>query len=290
MSENFILLFPFGILSVMRTFHQLPGPALRPYVACLWGWQCAPGEVVALPELLPGTGAELYFHTGTPFAASAGQGELLCLRGCRVALGEVADAGFIAVRFRIGMLARFTDVPMAELVDQRLSVDTLWGRAGSHLLSRLGDAAELSEQLGLIENFLRQQLRERAPDALVEQAMPLLYRSGAALSIEWLAELSGLGRRQLERRWLRASGVTAANMRGLCRFQHSVRALLLDPAAEAVETAIAHGYYDQAHFCRDWKSRLGQSPRAFLQAARTRTHFYNTPAATPGMLTTPQLL
>lgn len=274
----------------MRTFHQLPAPELRPYIARLWGWQCASGEVVALPELLPGTGAELYFHTGTPFAASAGRGELLCLRGRRVALGEVAGAGFIAVRFRIGMLARFTDLPMAELVDQRLGVDALWGTAGNQLVTRLGNVGELPEQLWLIENFLRQQLRERARDALVEQAMPLLYRPGAAPSIERLAELSGLGRRQLERRWLRASGVTAAAMRGLCRFQHSVRALLLDPATEATDTALKHGYYDQAHFCRDFQSRLGQSPLSFLQSARTRTHFYNTLAATPGMLTVPQLL
>jgi transcriptional regulator GlxA family with amidase domain len=191
------------------------------------------------------------------------------------------------VRFRIGMLARFTEVPMAELVDRRLAVDALWGAAGSRLLSRLGDVGELPAQLRLIEEFLRLQLRERAADSLVERAMPMLYRPGAALTIERLADLSGLGCRQLERRWLRASGVTAAETRGLCRFQHSVRALLLDPAADVTDTALKHGYYDQAHFCRDFQSRLGQSPLAFLRSARARTHFYNTSAGTPGMLTTP---
>lgn len=290
MGENFTPFSIFYFLCVMRTFHQPPAPELRPYIARLWGWQCAPGEVLALPELLPGTGAELYFHTGTPFSACAGRGELLCLRSHRVVLGEVAGASFIAVRFRIGMLARFTDVPMGELVDQRLAVDDLWGAAGSRLLSYLAESRGLQEQLGLIEDFLRMQLRERAADALVEQAMPLLYRQEAALTIERLAELSGLGHRQLERRWLRASGMTAAAMRGLCRFQHSVRALLLDPAADLADTALKHGYYDQAHFCRDFQARLGKSPLGFLESARARTHFYNTPAIKPGMLMTPQSL
>jgi AraC-like DNA-binding protein len=279
-------------LGVMKTFHHLPHPLLRPYIARIWGWESLPGELIALPTLLPGTGAELYLHTGQPFMAggsdSARRGELFCLRRRCIALGEARNIGFIAIRFRIGMLARFTDLPAPELLDGRLAVDALWGGAGARLLQRLAETGEQGRRLQLVEAFLLERLRDRSPDLLIEQALNLLYRNGASLTIERLAELSGLGRRQLEKRWLRATGVSPSEMRGLCRFHHTVRALMLNSGADPTDTALANGYYDQAHFSHDFRSRTGHPPLAYLQAARKRTHFYNTPDSATAMLLTPQ--
>jgi AraC-like DNA-binding protein len=276
----------------MKTFYQLPHPLLRPYIARIWGWESVPGEIVALPTLLPGTGAELYLHTGQPFMTSgsdsASRGELFCLRRRCIALGEARNIGFIAIRFRIGMLARFTDLPIPELLDGRLTVDALWGGAGVRLLQRLAETGGQKHRLQLLDTFLLERLRDRSPDLLIEQGLNLLYRNGASLTIERLAELSGLGRRQLEKRWLRATGVSPSEMRGLCRFQHTVRTLMLNSVADPTDMALANGYYDQAHFSRDFRSRIGLSPLAYLKAARKRTHFYNTPDSSTAMLVTPQ--
>lgn len=276
----------------MRIFQHLPGPRLRPYIARIWGWQAEADEMIHLPELLPGTGAELYFHFGSqPYGsdgmALAPASELICLRQRRVDLGKVRNLDFLAVRFRIGMLPRFVGMPVGELLDARLPLEALWGMAGLVLQQRLHALETIGQRVALIEAFLARQLAAHSGDLLIEQAQALLYRHAGALSIDGLAKLSGLGCRQLERRCLQAAGISPGEMRGLCRFQQAVRALLLNPGESLSALSLRFGYYDQAHFCRDFARRAGCTPRRFLHAARERTHFYNTPGDQGCMLTTP---
>lgn len=268
----------------MRTFQLSPLPVLRPFVDRLWGWEGEAGEVVALPTVLPGTGAELYFHYGEPFAWEDGAGgfrpaeagHLFCQRRRSLHLKSSSGLGFIAVRFRIGMIHRFTGVPGRDLHDCSHSVADLWGAEGRALLGRLSYATGRDERVALIQRFLIENLRRDACDAVVEAGMALLYRHAGALSVDALAARLYLGRRQLERRFLAVTGQTPGEVKGLCRFQHLVRDLVLDTAARPAGAAVERGYYDQAHFNRDFRARVGCAPGEYLQRARAGTHFYNT--------------
>ncbi len=268
----------------MKKFQAPPLAQLRPYIDRIWGWESGQNEIITLPELLPGTGAELYFHYGSPFQFLTGSSakieklapsHLLCMRRQKLALVASADIGFIAVRFKIGMLPRFTDIPMRALADQAVSAEDIWGLAASRLCSQLSYADTLQEKLELINAFLLGQLRLAAPDALIEQAMPLLYRRYADISIQGLADHFHIGRRQFERRFLAVSGQTANTVKCMSRFQHTVRSLMLNDAGSTTATAMDHGYYDQAHFIHDFKNLTGSSPDQYLKLARTKTHFYN---------------
>jgi AraC-like DNA-binding protein len=280
----------------MKTFHLLPSPELRPFIDRFWGWEADSSEAIRLPTLLPGTGAELYFHYGTPFhcesgngatSTSLGQGHLLCIRRKPLALMPNADLGFIAVRFKIGMLHRFTPIPATELMDASPSVEELWGQTGADLLRHLSYGADQRERIALIQSFLIGKLRDDSADLLIEQGLSQLYRRATELTVDALATQAGLGRRQLERRWRAFSGQTPNDMRCLSRFQHTVRQLMLNPSADTTDVALANGYYDQAHFIHDFRARVGSSPEKYLQLARGKTHFYNTPLGKAGNLPTP---
>lgn len=279
----------------MKTFHLLPVPALRPYIDRLWGWESLGPDVVQLPTLLPGTGAELYFHYGEPFRietegdrpSAVDAGHLFCVRSNAIDLSPASNIGFVAVRFRIGMLQRFTVIPAGELADCRLSVGDIWGTSGSQLSRHLSLAGSHQERLALIQRFLLSHLRPESADLLVEQAMAQLYRQTSQFSVETLAGALGLGRRQLERRWRAFSGLSPGKLRGLIRFQRAARAMMLDSSANSADCALACGYFDQAHFIHDFRRRTGLSPLQFLRSARGKTHFYNTPLPKDGILATP---
>lgn len=281
----------------IKTFHMQPVAALRPYIDRLWGWEGNSGVSVPLPTLLPGTGAELYFHYGAPFLyemngtgrACAGPGHLFCIRHRTIELINSANVGFIAVRFKIGALDRFTDVPAQELSDRVVQIGELWGKSGNALLRQLSYAASVDECSGLIQAFLLSNLNVQSADPVVETTMRLLYRHYAGTSIEDIARAMNLGRRQLERRFLAFSGQTPSEVRSLCRFQCTVRKLFLDKSLPLADVAIANGYYDQAHFSNDFHRRVGMAPTDYFRSARAATHFYNTPLAAPGMLALPDL-
>ncbi|HJV53853.1 MAG TPA: helix-turn-helix domain-containing protein [Noviherbaspirillum sp.] len=270
--------------SCLSTFRLRPAAALQPYVDRIWGWESAAGQAIALPTLLPGTGAEVFFHYRAPFCRSNPQGpallppaHLLCVRGAPLALRAATDVGFVAVRFRAGMLHRFVRIPAQELLDQACAVDALWGAAAAELAERIGCAVSFAERAALVQSFLLSRLRSSQGDDLAEQAVSMLYRAGAELSVARLAEHLGIGRRQLERRVKLWTGQTPAEVRRLVRFQKTVRALMLDPSARCADAALAHGYYDQAHFIHDFRELAQATPQRYVDAARARAHFYNTP-------------
>lgn len=218
-----------------------------------------------------------------PFA----QAHLLCLRSRPVPLCASGDVGFIAVRFRAGMLHRFTAIPAGELIDRQHAVDELWGGAGKAVMQGVTECATQSTRLRLIQNFLSECLHAKAADALAEQAVSVLYRESASISIDQLATRLKIGRRQMERRVLALTGQSPAELRRLGRLQKSVRALLLAPEAALLDVALANGYYDQSHFNRDCRELAQASPGRLLQVARAKTHFYNTPHSAFGKMTTP---
>jgi AraC-like DNA-binding protein len=279
----------------MRRFHLLPIPPLRSYIDRLWGWESAPGATIALPTLLPGAGAELYFHYRRPFRHAGAvpspvphaPAHLLCLRSVPLALAAMTGVGFIAVRFRSCMLPRFTPVPAAELHDRPRDIADIWGAPGRLCAARVAAADTQAERLALIQDFLLRQLQPERADALVEAAVDILYRSHGGVTIEQLAARLRLGRRQLERRFLAATGQSPAAMRRLCRFHHTVRALLLAPDAGGLDTALRHGYYDQAHFIHDFRALAQTTPQRYLRLARGMTHFYNPPRAPDGTIQAP---
>jgi AraC-like DNA-binding protein len=280
--------------NLLHIFQAFPSPALLPFIDRFWGWENAETASIALPQLLPGTGAELYFHYRRPFHYQSSQqgwqacpdAHLFCLRRRPLPLGPSDDVGFIAVRFRAGMLARFLPVPLAELLDQVYSVEQLWGAPGRQLLWQLSWAASNAERRQRIERFLLGQLHP-ALDPQIERAVTLLYRAGASLPIEQLAAAVELSRRQLERRFLAETGQTPVEMRRLARFQRTVRTVLLDPQRASTDVALEHGYYDQAHFIREFRSLAHATPHAFFNTARTATHFYNTPRHPTGSMEPP---
>lgn len=272
----------------MRIFSQPPHPLLQSSIDRFWGWECDRDERVDLPIVLPGTGAEVFFHHGTPFRPAAesnataplrplSRNHALCLRHHAIPLAPLAGIGFVAVRFRAGRFGHLTALPVAEYFDQAPSVEALWGLPGRELAERVEAAAGFPQRVWLIERFLLQQLRNRQTDPLVVAAVDYLYRNPARMSVDQLAATLKISRRQLEKRFLAQEGLTPAAFRSQVRFQKTVRRLMLDPARSLLETALDHGYYDQSHFCRDFKALVGRSPASHLAEARLRTHFYNTP-------------
>ncbi len=269
---------------MMRTFQSLPNSILAPYIDRFWGWESDGNEQIALPRLLPGVGAELYFHYRTPFQQlahagqiqSCGAAHLFCLRNKTIDLLPSSDVGFIAIRFRAGMVYRFTEVPSSDFMDNMLSPEDLWGMAGKNLSSQIASTETHAERLHLIQAFLLEQIAQRRPDVVYEHAATLLYARCVELTIDQLAKHLGIGRRQLERRFMAIAGQSPVEMRNLARFQKTFRTLMLDGATDVADAALAHGYCDQSHFIRHFQRLAAEPPGRHLKTALTKTHFFNT--------------
>ena len=87
---------------------------------------------------------------------------------------------------------------------------------------------------------------------------------------------SELSPRHFQRRIHESLGMSPKSFCRLARFQHTIRDLLLRKETDYLGAAIDRGYYDQAHFIKDFKSFTQETPGTFLQKKNFMSHFYNT--------------
>jgi AraC-like DNA-binding protein len=106
-----------------------------------------------------------------------------------------------------------------------------------------------------------------APRAHAVAIAPVVTRAMERRGLVRVADLAahaGLSPRQLERRFGEQVGLSPKLFLRILRFQEVLHALRHDVNVGSwADMALAHGFYDQAHFIRDFKSFVGESPAAW---------------------------
>jgi AraC-like DNA-binding protein len=95
-------------------------------------------------------------------------------------------------------------------------------------------------------------------------AMRELYRSGGTIGIGDLAAEIGWSRKRLIALFRDQVGQTPKTVARILRFNRVVRLLTADTAMGWAELAYDAGYYDQAHFNRDFRDFAGCTPSEYL--------------------------
>ena len=231
--------------------------------------------------MLPGTGAECFFHTGTRVQVDGlAEGEAviapaafaLCNRRRMLQLTALGPVTFIAVRFRAGQLRHFVAASFSELQDRLTPAADLW-RHCAQLEESLALAANFSARAQLLAAFFLQQL-QNSRDPLLDSVLTRLYYAPNT-RIEQLAEQAGWGRRNFDKRFLALYGVPPKYFARVARLLKVVRRLALHPQERLLDSALDAGYFDQAHFCHDLQGLTGLSPAALRADLIRRSHFYN---------------
>ncbi len=279
-------------ISIMKE-QQQPAPGLscsvRPrkelaaWIERYWCWKAAPEQ--PLPVLLPGTGHDLFFHSGVPFSPANGRAHLICVRSHPRPLDAAGPVAFTAIRFRLGALRHFCPWAPAELFDQSLTPEDLWGAEGRRWAERIYFAPDTAARIAIMEQQLvewleRYHRRDRWMDDTAQQ---IYYGHASADSIHRFARDASISPRQFERIFKQTQGMTPKAFHRLARFQHTVRDLLLSDEPDLLDTALAHGYFDQSHFIHEFESYTGSPPSAFLKQHAGMSHFYN-PSGTPSAI------
>jgi AraC-like DNA-binding protein len=207
----------------------LPGKLLAPYVDRFW---LLKGPAHLLPERERRTadaGADLVFTFAGAYkhAPADGQAETPTLRGSAV-LGQrsrgyvVEPAGAthsVAIRFRPGGLAAFTSLPMHELTDQAVDLDSIWGPVVADWEERLFTAPSLAHAAALLTHFLCARLEERPNLRAIQAAVQRIDIAGGNVSIRALADDFGWSQKHLERLFAQHVGLTPKHYARIARFR-----------------------------------------------------------------------
>lgn len=252
----------------MRYEERAPPDALSSVLRCLWTFEDE--DASAEPQrIVPDGRCELVVHLGSPYrerGAAEPQGRVVFAGQLTqpLWLEATGPASVIGARFHPAAARRFLDMPMDRATDARLDLTRLWVGEARALLLELGDARDADNRVAAVASFVQRRVAGTEEDAILARCVEAL--ADQALPVQAVAELAGIGRRQLERRFLHDVGISPALLAKVFRFRRVFDAIERDSARPWTDAAITAGYFDQSHLIRDFRRFVGCTPSEFLRA------------------------
>ena len=138
------------------------------------------------------------------------------------------------------------------------------------MCDRIDGARSTGEILQILEDELRSRLVP-APSRgleLVNHTAGRLEASWGAVSVGALNDLAGVSGNHLASRFKSHLGVTPKRVARIYRFARLVLSVDALRPVDWSERAQAAGYFDQAHFSKEFKDFTGHTPTAYLRLRR----------------------
>lgn len=238
-----------------------PEPALRPFVEQYWTVRYdLRGEPAFTQTVLSYPNVQLAFEQD-----ESGRRALLYGVPKQPFVRELRGAGRVfGVKFRAGGFYPYWRRDVALLTGTTVAASTLFGRGVDDWADAVLDAGDDAGMLRLVEQGMLERLPDRDPQAeRASHIVSVTMDDRSIQKVEHMSERTGLSIRALQRLFRTYVGVTPKWVIKRFRLQEAAERLERDDATELAELASELGYYDQAHFVKDFKSVLGRSPAAY---------------------------
>jgi AraC-like DNA-binding protein len=160
---------------------------------------------------------------------------------------------------------RLLGVPMHELTNRVVGLENLLGPDAGRLVERLDEAPGWAERFDLLDAALARRLIDApTPAPEVGWAFGRLRGSGGATPVAALSGELGWSRRRLGDAFRDQIGLPPKLLARILRFERVVARLRDEDPQRWTDVAYQAGYYDQAHFNREFRAFAGVTPTAFL--------------------------
>jgi AraC-like DNA-binding protein len=181
-----------------------------------------------------------------------------------------ARVRLVGVHFKPWGLSPFIDMPASELRDRWVPVDAVWQRSADRIRNQIGDIATAAETLHAVERELRARLADTPSRGLdlVQHTAGRLETLHGAVPVGALADAAGVSGNHLAAQFKSHVGVTPKRVARIYRFARLILSVDARRPVDWPDLAHAAGYFDQAHFIREFKDFTGLTPTEYLALRR----------------------
>lgn len=250
-----------------------PVPDLQPFIKCFWTLDDERHDEPVKQRIVPDGCMEMIFHYGDLYNQFFPDGSFITqprsfIFGQITSYIEIAPSGvsgIVAARFRPDGLAPFLSVPVSSLDNQAISLEIIFGEKGISLEEQVVAAANNLERIKIIESFMLNGLAERNTiDRITKACVEEIFHASGQQDMDTLASKLNINRRSIERKFNAGIGISPKQLSKLVRLQAALKMLERKRFDSLTELAHESGYYDQAHFIKDFKEITGVIPKAFF--------------------------
>lgn len=245
-----------------RLTRHLPSPALSDFVQRYWiiEWDLR-GQPPFAQETVP------YYCVNLVFEADGGR--IWGIPRSKFRRELTGTGRVFGIKFTPAGFHPFARQPVSRFTDSAVPVVEIFGveAAGLELLS-LPDPCQM---IALAEHFLCQ--RQPADDpqvGFINRLIEYIAAHREITKVEDVAQISGVSKRGLQRLFNQYVGVSPKWVIRRCRLHEAVERLTQGEVNDWPQVALELGYFDQAHFIKDFKAVVGLTPAEYARQSEQR--------------------
>jgi len=223
-------------------------------------------------RVLPNTSVAMAFRFRGRNHYNTGQGKIalpdMVFSGLRKSVRLInysKDTATLIVLFKDTGAAAFFKEPFHELFEQSVALDSIiHPRELTPVGESLSEAKDNLQRVAVIEQFLLKRLNPYQQDDLILEAIRQINAARGFLKIKALSNTLYISNDAFEKRFRKITGSSPKQFASITRLSSIA---LQGSSRRLLDTALDAGYYDQAHFNKDFKLFTGHTPAAFFKGA-----------------------
>ncbi|HEX7927035.1 MAG TPA: AraC family transcriptional regulator [bacterium] len=256
-----------GILNLQagkkfRLNRLLPAEPLRASVEHYWivAWDLR-GQPAFVSETLPHPSVHVVYERGASHIVGVMEGKFS---------RTLKDNGRVfGIKFRPAGFFPLLGKPVATLTNREWPVAKVLGNAGADFEAQVFATEDDEAQAALANDFLAARLRSPDAEGLHAQRIVAdIMEDRTILKVDDVVQRSGMNTRALQRMFQRHIGVSPKWVIQRYRLHEAAEQLAAGAVTAGPDLALSLGYFDQAHFIRDFKAVVGVPPAEYAQRLR----------------------
>ncbi|MCH8620501.1 helix-turn-helix domain-containing protein [Undibacterium sp. TS12] len=233
---------------------QAPSPALAGLVEHYWyvAWDLR-GLPAQQQATLP--------HPNIHLVVENGEARIWGVHSGRFMRQLQGQERVFGIKFKAGGFYPFYRQAIATLGNGSIAITDCFGQAGADFCQQILAAHSHTDMCTLAEAFLLQHLPP--PDEQVARVSALLAnieQDRSIIAVEQLMDITGMDKRALQRLFQKYVGIGPKWVIQRYRLHEAVAQVQAGKTLSWTNLALELGYFDQAHFVRDFRQLVGMSP------------------------------
>ncbi len=251
---------------------------LSKHIECYWEMDLSPKDLKSPLELLSpdctfdilitNHPVSIKFHRDNNWTKVNPGANFIGQKNNCISFSVKQNTRLFGIRFKPFAFANLSPIPLFHFNDQSLPLDQLFQLkiSDKNFIQKIASSEEMDEKIELVEILLSNLLEKSyaIDQTLRAQTNYILDRKGL-IKINNLFTEFGVSKVTLRKHFLNKLGLPPKRVSRIWRLNYFLQLKNTYPDYNLTELCLEAGFYDQAHFIKDFKHFFGAGPRNFFQ-------------------------
>ena len=171
----------------------------------------------------------------------------------------------IVVEFKPNTAKYFIPYKLHNFQNNVIDIFEIWKKSAAELTQKIKTEKTDQHKIKLIESFFVDKFIVQKTSK-IDHALGLILSSNGFVEVNELARKVGLSSSQFRKRFKEEIGISPSQYCKIIRIKTTLSIFEEDYKKSLTELTYDLGYFDQAHFIKDFKSVTGSTPKSFRKA------------------------